>query len=225
MREKDVNKTTISSIIKRRPPHTKPTTAFSTFPQTTTRRYTNLVFFNLVTPSRITASDISISPKVRFLIVCSSLNYFPVRQTAVTNSIHFQSTCTPPPSPPLALPIYSTYNRGYIWNPAKHLQWGLFFKYSEPVEAVAYFQGETPSLILDSILNATLPDNLFPLFTNAASLFPSVTPGTQGLTHLLGRQSKHENWMVRCSPWFCAAGFSQDNQHNLKLTSPPFSLD
>ena len=101
MREKDVNKTTISSIIKRRPPHTKPTIPFSPFPQTTTRRYTNLVFFNLVTPSRITASDISISPKVRFLIVCSSLNYFPVRQTAVTNSIHFQSTCTPllPPPP------------------------------------------------------------------------------------------------------------------------------
>ena len=56
--------------------------------------------------------------------------------------------------------------------------------------------------------------------TNAASLLPSITPGTQGPTHLLGRQSKHESCMMRCSPWF---RFSQNNQPNLELTSSPLS--
>ena len=56
--------------------------------------------------------------------------------------------------------------------------------------------------------------------TNAAPLLPSITPGTQGPTHLLGRQSKHESCMMRCSPWF---RFSQNNQPNLELTSSPLS--
>ena len=84
--------------------------------------------------------------------------------------------------------------------------------------------------MLDKILNATLPNNLYPLgspmvHTNAASLPPSITPGTQGLTHLLGKQSKHESWMVRCCPRPRAAGFIRSNQHNLELISPPLSLD
>ena len=38
-----------------------------------------------------------------------------------------------------------------------------FCKYSQSVEAVGYFRGGAPSWILDRILNATLPNNLFPL--------------------------------------------------------------
>ena len=38
-------------------------------PSNKSRRYTTLVFFNPVTPSRITTSGISKSPEVRFLIV------------------------------------------------------------------------------------------------------------------------------------------------------------
>ena len=58
--------------------------------------------------------------------------------------------------------------------------------------------------MLDRILNVTLPNNLFFLVhTNAASLIPSITPGMQGLTDLLGRQAAtYERWMLRCSPWF-----------------------
>ena len=112
-----------------------------------------------------------------------------------------------------------------IWNPTKHHWWGLFWKYSQPVEAVGYFRGEAPSWILDRILIATLPNNLFRLVhTNAGSLFPSITRGAQGLTHLLGRQSKQESQIVRCSSWPRALGFSRSNQHNLELTLPPLSL-
>ena len=50
--------------------HTTPSPPFL---QTTARRYTNPVFFNLVTPSWITTSDISASPKTRFLIAWLSL--------------------------------------------------------------------------------------------------------------------------------------------------------
>ena len=45
----------------------------------------------------------------------------------------------------------------------------------------------------------TLHNNLFHLVhTNAASVLHSITPGTQGPTHPLGRQSKHESCMMKC---------------------------
>ena len=55
----------------------------------------NPVFFNPVTASRITTSNISKSPQIRFLIVWSSIYYFPVHQPAVTNSLHLQSAYAP----------------------------------------------------------------------------------------------------------------------------------
>ena len=63
-------------------------------PQNRSRRNTNLVFLNPVTPSQITISQISTSAKVRFLILSSILNYSIVHQPATTNSIHLQSTKT-----------------------------------------------------------------------------------------------------------------------------------
>ena len=121
---------------------------FSPLPPNKSRRYTNQVFFNLVTPSLITTSDIFKSPQVRFLIVWSILNYFTVHQPAVKNSMLFKST---------DIPIYSTSNRRHIWNPAMHLRWGLFCENSQFVEAVGCFREGAPSWMLDRILNATLP--------------------------------------------------------------------
>ena len=81
---------------------------------------------------------------------------------------------------------------------------GLFGKYSQLAKAVDHLHRGAPSQMLDKILNATLPIThspcLTPAHTNAASLIPSVTPGTQGPTHLLRRQSKHESCMMKCSP-------------------------
>ena len=54
----------------------------------TSRRYTNQVFLNSATPSQITTNDIYISSQVIFFIVWS-------HQSAVTNSMHFQSTYIP----------------------------------------------------------------------------------------------------------------------------------
>ena len=40
---------------------------------------------------------------------------------------------------------------------------GLFLEMYQPVEAVVYFYGGASSQMLDRILNAILPNNLFPL--------------------------------------------------------------
>ena len=80
-------------------PHTLNPTATSPFFSNKSRRYTNLVFFNLVLIlllfSPINKREISKSPHVRFLLVWSSLSYFPVHQPAATNSMHLQSASTP----------------------------------------------------------------------------------------------------------------------------------
>ena len=74
---------------------TKSHCPFSPLPSNKLGRYTTLDFFNPVTPSQITTSGILKSPEVRFLIVWSNLNHFPVQQPAATNSMHLQSTHTP----------------------------------------------------------------------------------------------------------------------------------
>ena len=63
-------------------------------PPSKSRRYTIVVFFNPVTPSRITISDICKSPQVRFLIVWSGHIYFPLSRPSVTNFMQLQSTYT-----------------------------------------------------------------------------------------------------------------------------------
>ena len=79
------------------------------------RRHTNAVFFNLVTPSRITTCRISKSPQGWSLIVRSSPNYFPLHQAAITNSMLLLSTYTP------YLQYFSSWWAN--WNPVKHLWW------------------------------------------------------------------------------------------------------
>ena len=91
IREKDINRTTISLITYRGFTHIKSHHPSSPLPPNKSRRYTNPVFFNSVTPSWITTSGISKLPQVRFFIVWSRLHYF----TATTNSMHLQSTHTP----------------------------------------------------------------------------------------------------------------------------------
>ena len=147
----------------------------------------NLVFFNAITSSRIntnnvptyiTTSKISYSLIKAQLLPCAIVSGYKFHALTV----HQHPTFTTPPI------------RGRIWNPVKHLWWGLFYKYSQPVEAIGYFRGGAPSSILNRILNMILPNKLFLLVhTNTASLLPSTTPRTQGLTLLLGRKSKHKN--------------------------------
>ena len=72
--------------------------------------------------------------------------------------------------------------------------------------------------MVDRILNVTLHNNLFHLVhTNAASVLHSITPGTQGPTHPLGRQSKHESCMMKC-PF----GFESAKTISPILNSPRF---
>ena len=112
------------------------TTLSPPFLQTTARRYTNSVFFNLVTPSWITKSDISASPKIRFLIAWARFI-----TSSLINKLRLQIPCTSmSPSPP----IYNTYNWGFTWNPVKHLWWRFFRKYSQPAKAVDYSHRGAP---------------------------------------------------------------------------------
>ena len=67
------------------------------FPKTSpggTRIQSFLSGFNPFTFSPINTSRISKSPQEGFLLVWSSVNYFPVHQPAATNFMHFQSTYT-----------------------------------------------------------------------------------------------------------------------------------
>ena len=120
------------------------------------RRYKRLVFSISVTPSQIIASDISKSPQVRFLLAWLRLNYFPVHQPAVTNSMHLLSTNNPN---------------------LQHLQSEAHLDYSQTsarVETVGYFGGRAPSWMFDKTLNATLPNNLLELEESLRRNFPSL---------------------------------------------------
>ena len=117
-------------------PHTKSHHPLFSLPTNKSRKYTNQVFFSPVTPSRITTNDILKSPQVRFLIVWSYFNYFTVEHPAVRNFMRFQFS-------------------------AKHMRWGIFCENSQLVEAVGCFCGGAVSWMLDRILYASLPNNLF----------------------------------------------------------------
>ena len=123
--------------------HNKSHCPFYPLPSNKSKRYTTLVFFNLVTPSRITTSRIPKSPEVRFRIVWSNRNKLLVHQPAATNSMHLQPTQTP---------IYSTSSRMRIWNPVGSLWW----HFSDRFQIVGCFLRGAPSLMFDRILNATL---------------------------------------------------------------------
>ena len=173
-------------------PHTKLHYLFSPLSLNASRRNTNQVFFHLVAPSRITTSDIYKSLQVKFLIVWSSLNYFTVHQSTVTNSMHkFQFTYIPH--------LQHFQSRVHLESSQASVV-GLFvFENSQLVETVGCFRAGSPSWILDRILNATLPNNLFLWVTlglHQHSVLTSFnnTRNTR-TTHLLGRQVKHV-WLI-----------------------------
>ena len=85
-------------------------------------RYTNPVFFNPVTLIQITASGISKSPQMTFLLVRSSLIYFTVHQSATANS--------------------NTFNQRYIRSPSHHLQWSLFAEIVNVFKPLVLFAGK-----------------------------------------------------------------------------------
>ena len=66
--EKDINRTIISPIVYRCYTLTKSHHPFSSLPPNKCRRYTNPVFFNLVTPSRITTTGIFLS-KISYSLI------------------------------------------------------------------------------------------------------------------------------------------------------------
>ena len=92
---------------------------FSSLPTNKFRRCTNQIFFSLVTHSRITPSDISKSPQVRFFIVDRAST------TSLNICLRLNIPCTS--SPPTSH-IYSSSNQRHICSPAKHLLWVLFLR-------------------------------------------------------------------------------------------------
>ena len=76
------------------------------------------IFFNLVTPSRITTNGVPKSPEVRFLTVWSSINHFLVHPKLW---LWFPCTCSPPTPC-----IHSTSGQIHIWNLVGSL-WRCFF--------------------------------------------------------------------------------------------------
>ena len=81
-------------------------------------------------------------------------NFFSTHQIAVANSMHFQFTFTS---------HLQRLQSGVHLESCQTYLTGPFLEIYLPVEALVYSHGGAPSYMLDSILNATLPNNLFPL--------------------------------------------------------------
>ena len=132
------------------------------------QRCTNPVFFNpvliLLRPVQSIQAGFLNHHNKRFFLAWSSLNYFPVQQSAVTNSMYLQSTYTPH---------------------LQHIQWQthlessrksaveLYCGNSQRIKAIGCFRRKAPSWMFDRILNATLPNNYLPLHKKLAS-FPGM---------------------------------------------------
>ena len=107
---------------------------------------------------------ISKSPQVRFLLVWSSLIYFPVHQLAATNCMHLQSN-------------YTTYLQ-HIQSEA-HLESSRIFAVelscgnSQHIKPVGYFCRRAPLWISARILNATVSNNFLHLY-QALATFPKM---------------------------------------------------
>ena len=116
------------------------------------QRCTNPVFFNpvliLLLPVQSIQAGFLNHHKKRFLLLWSSLNYFPVHQPAATNSMHLQSTYTPH-----LQHIQSEANLESSRTSTVELYCGN----SQRIKAVGYFRRRAPSWMFDRILNATLP--------------------------------------------------------------------
>ena len=143
----------------------KHTTLSPPFPQTTPGEDTNPVFFKpiliLLLPVQSIHAEFLNHCKKRFLLVWSSLNYFPVHQPAATNSLHLQSTYTPH-----LQPIQSEASLKSSRTSAVE----LFCGNSQRIKAVGYLRRRAPSWMFDRILNATLPTNYFHLHQKLTTL-------------------------------------------------------
>ena len=138
------------------------------YPPNKSRRCTNPAFFNpvliLLLPVQSIQAGFLSHHKKRFILVWSSLIYFPVHQPAATNSMHLQSTYTP--------------HLQHIQSEA-HLKSSrtsaveLYCGNSQRIKAVGYFRRRAPSWMFDRILNATLPNNYLPLCWKLAT-FPGM---------------------------------------------------
>ena len=117
------------------------------------------VFFNpvliLLLSSPINTREISKSPQVRFLLVWSSLNYLPVHQPAVTNSMHLQSPSTPH--------LQQILSEAHLES-SRTSQWSLI---ADTVKVLR------PSWMFNRILNAILPNNSLHLHQTLAT-FPGM---------------------------------------------------
>ena len=114
--------------------HTLNHTMLPTFlplPPNKTRKHTNPVFFNPITPCQVTTSKNCQSPQVRSLIVQWSLNYIPVHQSVAENSMHLQSTYTQY--------LQHLSNQRCIWSLVKHLWWSFFAKIVNVLRLFAIF--------------------------------------------------------------------------------------
>ena len=138
------------------------------YPPNKSRRCTNPAFFNpvliLLLPVQSIQAGFLSHHKKRFILVWSSLNYFPVHQPAATNSMHLQSTYTPH-----LQHIQSEAHMESSRTSAVELYCGN----SQRIKAVGYFRRRAPSWMFDRILNATLPNNYLPLCWKLAT-FPGM---------------------------------------------------
>ena len=116
------------------------------------RRCTNPVFFNpvliLLLPVQSIQAGFLNHHKKRFLLVWSSLNYFPVHQPAATNFMHLQSTYTPH--------LQHIQSEAHMES-SRTFAVELYCGNSQRIKAVGYFRRRAPSWMFDRILNATLP--------------------------------------------------------------------
>ena len=116
---------------------------FYPLPSNKSGRYTTLVLFNLVTPSRLTTSGILKSPEVRFLIAWWSRNHFLAHQPTATSSIHLQCAHTPHLQHLQSDPHLESSRKSVV---------GLLCGNSHWVNAVGCFRGGALSLMFGGIL-------------------------------------------------------------------------
>ena len=95
-------------------------------PANKSRKHKSQVFFNPVTPSRITTSKISQPPQVRSYAFWSSLN--------TSGRLHLKSTYN------LHLQHHS--NRRCIWNPVGHMLWSSSAEILNVLKLLAIFAEE-----------------------------------------------------------------------------------
>ena len=122
--------------------------------------YTNLVFFNSVTSSRMTPSG---------NIVWSSI-FDPTTFLYISLRLQIPCTCGLPTSY-----LSNTSNRRHLWNPIKYLWWNFFAEIVNILRPLAVSRcWRAPSWMFNRILNVTLPNNLLQLEEGLRRSFPPL---------------------------------------------------